>query len=83
MQYADDLYVAATGADALLILSDWSEFGELDLDKLQDVLRYPIVIDGRNLYDPQQMLERGFTYLSVGRPAMYPAKEKAEARRMR
>jgi UDPglucose 6-dehydrogenase len=80
MQYADDLYVAATGADALLILSDWPQFGELDLDRLQTVLRYPIVIDGRNLYDPQQMLERGFTYLSVGRPAMYPARERAGVR---
>jgi UDPglucose 6-dehydrogenase len=80
MQYAEDVYVAATGADALLILSDWPQFGELDLDKLQAVLRYPIVIDGRNLYDPQQMLERGFTYLSVGRPAMYPARERAGAR---
>jgi UDPglucose 6-dehydrogenase len=83
MQYADDPYTAVNGADALLILSDWSEFGELDLDRLQTALRYPIVIDGRNLYDPQEMLARGFTYLSVGRPAMYPAKEKAGARRVR
>jgi UDPglucose 6-dehydrogenase len=80
MQYAEDVYAAATGADALLILSDWSQFAELDLDRVQTVLRYPIVIDGRNLYDPQQMLERGFTYLSVGRPAMYPARERAAAR---
>jgi len=64
----------------VLILSDWPQFGELDLDRLQTVLRYPIVIDGRNLYDPQQMLECGFTYLSVGRPAMYPARERAGAR---
>jgi UDPglucose 6-dehydrogenase len=82
MQYADDPYEAVTGADALLILSDWSQFGELDLDRLQTALRYPIVVDGRNLYDPQEMLERGFTYLSVGRPAMYPAKEKAGLRRV-
>jgi UDPglucose 6-dehydrogenase len=80
MQYAEDIYAAATGADALLILSDWPQFGEIDLDRLQTVLRYPIVIDGRNLYDPQQMLECGFTYLSVGRPAMYPARERAGAR---
>lgn len=82
MQYADDPYQAAKEADALLILSDWQEFGELDLDRLQGALRYPIVIDGRNLYDPQEMLERGFTYLSVGRPAMYPAREAAGARRL-
>ena len=82
MQYADDPYAAAQDADALLILSDWREFGELDLDRLHALLRYPIVIDGRNLYEPQEMLERGFTYLSVGRPAMYPARETAGARRL-
>ena len=82
MQYAEDPYAAAQGADALLILSDWREFGELDLDRLQTALRYPIVIDGRNLYEPHEMLERGFTYLSVGRPALYPAREMAGARRV-
>jgi UDPglucose 6-dehydrogenase len=83
MQYAEDLYGAATGADALLILSDWPQFGELDLERLQTLLRYPILIDGRNLYDPQEMLERGFTYLSVGRPAVYPARETVGARALR
>jgi UDPglucose 6-dehydrogenase len=83
MQYAEDLYGAATGADALLILSDWPQFGELDLERLQTLLHYPIVIDGRNLYDPQEMLERGFTYLSVGRPAVYPARETVGARALR
>jgi UDPglucose 6-dehydrogenase len=82
MQYADDIYAAVKDADAVLILSDWPQFGELNLEKLQAALRYPIVIDGRNLYDPQEMLERGFTYLSVGRPAMYPARERAGARRV-
>jgi UDPglucose 6-dehydrogenase len=83
LQYAEELYAAATGADALLILSDWPQFGELDLERLQTLLRYPIVIDGRNLYDPREMLERGFTYLSVGRPAVYPARETAGARSLR
>ncbi|HEX6773917.1 MAG TPA: UDP-glucose/GDP-mannose dehydrogenase family protein [Acidobacteriaceae bacterium] len=82
MQYSEDIYAAAKGADALLILSDWAEFGELDLERLQEVLHYPIVIDGRNLYDPKEMLERGFTYLSVGRPAMYPARENVGVRRI-
>jgi UDPglucose 6-dehydrogenase len=82
MQFADDPYAAAADADALLILSDWPQFGELDLERLQTTLRYPIVIDGRNLYDPQEMLERGFTYLSVGRPAIHPAREKVPVRRV-
>jgi UDPglucose 6-dehydrogenase len=75
MRYVDDPYAAAEDADALLILSDWQDFAELDLDRLHYTLRYPIVIDGRNLYDPQEMLDKGFTYLSVGRPAMYPARD--------
>ena len=83
LQYAEELYAAVTGADALLILSDWPEFAEIDLERLQTLLRYPIVIDGRNLYDPREMLERGFTYLSVGRPAVYPARETAGARTLR
>ena len=63
-------YAAAQDADALLILNDWSEFAELDLAQLHYTLRYPIVIDGRNLYDPEKMTEHGFTYLSVGRPGL-------------
>ena len=68
MEYVDDPYVAAQDADALLILSDWSDFGQLDLAKLHFTLRYPIVVDGRNLYDPEEMTKEGFTYISVGRP---------------
>jgi len=70
MQYADDPYAAAQDADALLILNDWEEFAELDLSRLHYTLRYPIVIDGRNLYDPAEMTKAGFTYLSVGRPGL-------------
>ncbi len=70
MRYVDSPYAAAQDADALLILNDWSEFAELDLAKLHYTLRYPIIIDGRNLYDPGTMTEHGFTYLSVGRPGM-------------
>ena len=70
MHYVDDPYAAAQDADALLILNDWQEFAELDLAKLHYTLRYPIVIDGRNLYDPATMTKAGFTYLSVGRPGL-------------
>ena len=75
LKYADDLYAAAEGADALLILTDWKEFANIDLVKLNQALRFPIVIDGRNLYQPRQMHEHGFTYVSVGRPANYQAQE--------
>ena len=75
MKYAADSYSAAEDADALLILTDWREFAELDLHKLNATMRYPIVIDGRNLYDPQTMVEHGFTYMSVGRAAAHPVRE--------
>lgn len=73
MQYASDPYEAAEGADAVLILTDWPEFAQLDLQRLNMALRFPIVIDGRNLYKPAYMQEKGFTYVSVGRPAAYTA----------
>jgi len=72
IEYASDAYEAAHDADALLILTEWDEFANLDLDRLHRLLKYPIVIDGRNLYDPEMMAARGFTYYSVGRPAATP-----------
>ena len=72
MQYASDPYDAAKGADAVLILTDWPELARLDLDRLSESMRFPIVIDGRNLYKPSLMLEHGFTYVSMGRPSVYP-----------
>ncbi len=73
LSYAGSLYEAARNADAVLILTDWKEFGAIDLVRLNQAVRFPIVIDGRNLYKPQVMLEHGFTYVSVGRPANYEA----------
>jgi UDPglucose 6-dehydrogenase len=69
MRYASELYEAAKDADAVLILTDWKEFGKIDLVRLNQVVRFPIVIDGRNLYEPQKVQDQGFTYVSVGRPA--------------
>jgi UDPglucose 6-dehydrogenase len=63
----------------LLILTDWREFASLDLHRLHDAMRYPIVVDGRNLYDPAAMKEHGFTYMSVGRAAAAPVREAAAA----
>ena len=75
MSYASSAYEAAEGADAVLILTDWAEFASLDLPRLNQALRFPIVIDGRNLYKPTVMQEAGFTYVSVGRPAAYTAQQ--------
>jgi len=70
--FTNSAYEAAHGADALLILTEWEEFASLDLARLRNELRYPIVIDGRNLYDPEVMASQGFTYYSIGRPAAHP-----------
>jgi UDPglucose 6-dehydrogenase len=67
VEFADDAYQAAKGADALLILTEWEEFASLDLARLRTLVKYPIVLDGRNLYDPAVMVEHGFSYYSVGR----------------
>jgi UDPglucose 6-dehydrogenase len=72
ISFANSPYEAAHGKDALLILTEWEEFATLDLDRLRKELKYPIVIDGRNLYDPDVMAAQGFTYYSVGRAACHP-----------
>jgi len=72
VKFANSAYEAAHDADALLILTEWEEFANLDLTRLRQELRYPIVIDGRNLYDPEVMAAHGFTYYSVGRAACHP-----------
>ena len=75
MRYATNAYEAAREADAILILTDWKEFANLDLVRLNRAVRFPIVIDGRNLYKPEAMQQHGFTYVSVGRPAIYNAQQ--------
>jgi UDPglucose 6-dehydrogenase len=75
VEFVSNPYEAANDADALLILTEWEEFATLDLDRLRDQLRYPIVIDGRNLYDPEVMAEHDITYYSVGRLPAVPHAE--------
>lgn len=70
VRYMHDAYAAVQGVDVALILTDWSEFGQLDLMRLRNQMRCAIVVDGRNLYDPEAMFESGITYVSVGRPTM-------------
>jgi UDPglucose 6-dehydrogenase len=70
--FARDAYDAAAGSDALLILTEWKEFAGLDLGRIRSLLKYPIVIDGRNLYDPEQMTQAGLVYYSIGRETGVP-----------
>jgi len=56
----------------VLILTEWEEYAQLDLARLAQELKYPIVVDGRNLYEGSLMAQHGFTYYSVGRPTAAP-----------
>jgi UDPglucose 6-dehydrogenase len=68
ISYADNGYAALTGADALVIVTEWNEFREPDFARMRKALRSPIIFDGRNLYNPEQIRAHGFTYISIGRP---------------
>ena len=70
VRYAPDAYAAADGADALLILTEWKEFATLDLQLIKKLLKYPIVLDGRNLYSPAEMAKAGLDYHSMGRASL-------------
>ncbi|TAH65272.1 MAG: UDP-glucose/GDP-mannose dehydrogenase family protein [Rhodopseudomonas palustris] len=67
IDYCDDPYSCAQDADALVIVTEWVQFRALDLAKLKDVLRQPVVVDLRNIYRPEQMAAHGFIYESIGR----------------
>jgi UDPglucose 6-dehydrogenase len=66
--YCDDAYDAATGADALVLLTEWNEFRALDLARIGRLLAEPLVIDLRNIYQPAEMAAAGLSYVSIGRP---------------
>ncbi|HRF48317.1 MAG TPA: UDP-glucose/GDP-mannose dehydrogenase family protein [Anaerolineales bacterium] len=62
-----DAYEVATGADALVLVTEWNEFKQLDLSRLKTLMKQPIMVDGRNLYDPVVMHNHGFIYRGMGR----------------
>ena len=67
IEYAENNYDALTGADALVIVTDWNEYRHPDFGRMKEALRRPIIIDGRNLYAPEKLTALGFTYRSFGR----------------
>jgi len=69
VDFKDDPYAAAAGADALVIVTEWDQFRALDLDRIKLLMRQPVLVDLRNIYKPDDMAARGFAYSSVGRPA--------------
>ncbi len=67
-----DAYGAAEGADALVLMTEWNQFRNLDFARVKQALRQPLFIDLRNVYEPERLAALGFHYVSVGRPARSP-----------
>jgi UDPglucose 6-dehydrogenase len=67
LEYARDSYQVAAGADALVVVTEWNEFRQLDLQRIKTSMRTPVLIDGRNIYVPATMRSLGFTYRGIGR----------------
>jgi UDPglucose 6-dehydrogenase len=67
VEYARDPYDLAAGADALVLVTEWHEFRQLDMKRVKESMRVPVLVDGRNIYDPQAMRTMGFTYRGIGR----------------
>ena len=67
VQFCADPYSVAQGADALVLMTEWNQFRNLDLQRLQEALSAPVLVDLRNVYNSQRMVELGFKYVSVGR----------------
>ena len=65
--YAKTAYEAVRDADALLVVTEWDEFKELDMRRVCSLMNSPILVDGRNLYGPEEMIKEGFIYEGVGR----------------
>ena len=65
--YCDDAYEVAEGSDALVVVTDWNEFKHLDMGRIKASMAQPVLIDGRNIYEPQKMQDLGFVYRGIGR----------------
>jgi UDPglucose 6-dehydrogenase len=70
VEYASNAYDCIAGADALCILTEWEQFRALDLDRIKSLLKAPVIVDLRNIYKPDDMRRRGYTYYSIGRKSV-------------
>ncbi|MCH8329458.1 MAG: UDP-glucose/GDP-mannose dehydrogenase family protein, partial [Nanoarchaeota archaeon] len=70
VEFCKDPYEAAKDSDVLLLVTEWNEFKELDLKKIKSLMRNPLIIDGRNIYNPEELKKEGFSYISMGRNEM-------------
>jgi len=80
LEYCIDAYEAMQGADALVLITEWNEFRGLDLGRVRELLRTPVVVDLRNIYKPEEMAKAGLVYHSIGRPSGAPPKRPTELR---
>jgi UDPglucose 6-dehydrogenase len=67
VSYAKNVYDAARDADCLVLMTEWAEFKKLDFKKLHELMKHPVLMDARNLYDPDKIRVAGFRYLGIGR----------------
>jgi UDPglucose 6-dehydrogenase len=67
VELCKDPYEVADGSDAIIVVTEWNEFKQIDLERLKELLKTPVVFDGRNIYDPLRMRALGFTYRAIGR----------------
>jgi UDPglucose 6-dehydrogenase len=68
LEIVDDPFDAATGAHCVVLATEWEQFRSLDLARLRDAMAYPVVVDGRNAFDPDMMRQAGIAYYPTGRP---------------
>ena len=67
IEYSKDAYSALNGSDALLVLTEWNEFKRPDYDKILSLLKTPVIFDGRNIYDSDKLIKKGFKYFCIGK----------------
>ena len=67
IEYMKDNYAVAKDADALAVITEWNEFRRPNFEKVKGMMKSPVIFDGRNIYEPKEMRELGFTYYGIGR----------------
>ena len=72
VEWCDDAYATMRDADVLVLVTEWNQFRALDLDRVKKLMKAPLMVDLRNVYEPEEMAEAGFSYVCVGRPAVTP-----------
>ncbi|MEM9683939.1 MAG: UDP binding domain-containing protein, partial [Pseudomonadota bacterium] len=73
VEWCDDSYAAIDGADVIVLVTEWNEFRSLDLKRVKSLMKKPVMVDLRNVYDPAAMVGAGFSYSSIGRITPEPS----------